>query len=130
LLIGGTGPDLLYVHEFFDFSNDGARDIVRFTKLADSGTTAATRDGIFGFIKGPAATADRIDLSPIDANPSLPGNQAFKFVTSFTAARGEVRLIASNGNTILQVDGDNDAAVDMTIVVSGVTGMHAFDLIL
>ena len=92
--------------------------------------TVATRDEIFGFIKGTALTTDRINLSLIDANPSLAGNQAFKFVSSFTAAKGEVRFVTAGSDTIVQVDGDNDLAVDMTILVHNVLGMHAFDLIL
>jgi hypothetical protein len=66
----------------------------------------------------------------VDANPSLTGNLPFHFVTSFTAARGEVRLVSSNGNTLIQVDGENDTAVDMTILVHNAVGSHAFDLIL
>ena len=80
--------------------NDGARDFLRYTALNQSDTIQATRDVILGFKKGSGLTADRIDLWPIDANPSLAGNQAFHFVNSFTAAKGEVRLVASGGNTL------------------------------
>lgn len=128
-LIGDAGADDLFPYSPV-FGQDNARDTIRFLHLSDSGTMATTRDEIVGFIKGSGATADRIDVSPIDANPSLAGNQAFKFVSSFTAAKGEVRLVASGGNTIIQVDGDNDLAVDMTILVYNVVGMHAFDFIL
>jgi hypothetical protein len=102
---------------------------MRFNALTDSGTTLASRDEIFGFIKGPGQGADRIDLSPIDADLSLPGNQAFHLVANFTAAKGEVRLVTAGINTIILVDGDNDPAVDMTILVRN-AHIHGIDLIL
>ncbi len=63
---------------------------------------------------------DKIDLSKIDANLSLKGNQAFKVVKGFTKAFGEVKLVYSGGDTLVQIDGDKDSAVDMTILVLGV----------
>lgn len=81
-------------------------------------------------MKGSSGNADRIDLSLIDANPSLSGNQAFKFVTSFTAAKGEVRFVTQGTDTIVQVDIDSDPAPEMIIRVVNVTGLHGFDLIL
>jgi Ca2+-binding RTX toxin-like protein len=130
LLIGGAGADDLNPFVLHDNGqNDGARDILRFALLSDSGPTAATRDVIFGFIRGAGITADRIDLSPIDADPTKPGNQAFHLVNVFTAAHGEVRLVRSGSDTLVQVDGDNDPAIDMTILVH-TTGLHAIDFIL
>jgi len=109
-LIGGLGQD--------DIDNgngmvDTSRDVVRYESLKDSGTTDATRDTISSFTKG----QDKIDLSQIDANLSLKGNQAFKVVKGFTKAFGEVKLVKSGADTIVQVDGDKDSAVDMTIYV-------------
>jgi hypothetical protein len=85
----------------------------RYESLKDSGTTDATRDTIYGFTKG----QDKIDLSKLDANLGLKGNQAFKVVKGFTKAFGEVKLVYSGLDTIVQVDGDKDKAVDMTIYV-------------
>jgi Ca2+-binding RTX toxin-like protein len=113
ILIGGPGADLLTTRWQFD---DGARDLIRFRSLLDSGVTAATRDQVFGFARG----SDKIDLSLIDANPSLAGNQAFRVVAAFTSAPGEVRLDRAGADTIVQVDGDTDTAVDMTVRVVGV----------
>jgi peptidase M10/serralysin-like protein len=83
--------------------------------LNESGTTASTRDQIFEFVVG----EDRIDLSKIDANLSLKGNQAFKVVKSFTKVFGEIKLVKSGADTIVQVDGDKDSSIDMTILVVG-----------
>ena len=108
-LIGGLGRDDI-------FNGDGVngfRDVVRYESLKDSGTTDATRDTIYSFTKG----QDKIDLSKLDANLGLKGNQAFKVVTGFTKAFGEVKLVKSGNDTIVQVDGDKDKAVDMTILV-------------
>jgi Ca2+-binding RTX toxin-like protein len=109
-LIGGLGKDDIRI---ISGVPDGVRDIVRYESLKDSGTTADTGDGIFYFTKG----QDRIDLSKLDANLGLKGNQAFKVVKGLTKAFGEVKLVKSGADTIVQVDGDKDKAVDMTIYV-------------
>jgi Ca2+-binding RTX toxin-like protein len=129
VLIGGPGADALLPNASNGVGNDNVRDIIRYTSLSESGITAATRDDVVGFIPGAGPTADRIDLSPIDANPSLAGNQSFHLVSHFTAAKGEVHLVYSGPDTIIQVDGDNDPAVDMTIFVSN-AHLHAQDLIM
>jgi serralysin len=109
-LIGGLGQD-----DFLSGSGgfDTFRDVIRYESLKDSGTTDATRDVIFWFTHG----QDKIDLSKLDANLGLKGNQAFKVVKGFTKAFGEVKLVYSGLDTIVQVDGDKDKAVDMTIHV-------------
>jgi Ca2+-binding RTX toxin-like protein len=111
--IGGLGQDDIFVAAGVA---DNSRDIVRYESLKDSGTTDATRDVISWFTHG----QDKIDLSKLDANLGLKGNQAFKVVKGFTKAFGEVKLVYSGADTIVQVDGDKDKAVDMTILVKGV----------
>ncbi len=96
-----------------------------YTSLLDSGVTAVTRDDVFEFVR----RQDKIDLSLIDADPSRAGNQAFRVVSAFTSAPGEVRLMHSEGDTYIQVDGDRDTSIDMSIrVVGGL--LTAVDLIL
>jgi Ca2+-binding RTX toxin-like protein len=112
-LIGGLGQDALFARG--GISADFSRDVFRYESLKDSGTTDATRDVISYFTKG----QDKIDLSILDANLSLKGNQAFKVVKGFTKAFGEVKLVYSGADTIVQVDGDKDKPVDMTIYVVG-----------
>lgn len=125
-LIGGLGADTLILDE----PGGSARDTVRYSSIQHSGTTSTTRDRINNFDRGALATDDRIDLSLIDANASLAGNQAFSFVTSFTSASGEVRVTVSGGNTLVNVDTDSDSAAEMTILVAGVTGINAGDFLL
>ena len=92
-------------------------DSVRYQSLLDSGVNSFSRDEVFQFVLG----QDKIDLRPIDANLSALGNQRFHVVSAFTSDRGEVRLVhTAGGDTIIQVDGDRDTAVDMTIRVVGV----------
>jgi serralysin len=121
-IVGGLGQDTMYTG---DSLVDNQRDIVRYESLKDSGTTASTRDVISEFKHG----LDKIDLSKLDANPSLKGNQAFKVVKGFTKALGEIKLIYSGPDTLVQIDGDKDAAVDMTILVVG-THLSKVDFIL
>jgi Ca2+-binding RTX toxin-like protein len=113
ILVGGLGQDQI----FTTWSGiDAFRDVIRYESLKDSGTTGTTRDVVSWFKPG----QDKIDLSKLDANLSLKGNQAFKVVKGFTKAPGEVKLVYSGGDTLVQIDGDKDSAVDMTILVLGV----------
>jgi hypothetical protein len=41
-------------------------------------------------------------------------------VSKFTKAPGEIKLVYSGFSTLVQIDGDKDSAVDMTILVPGV----------
>jgi len=125
---GGAGADVLFGQRGADdiyTGADGVRDRVVYSSLLDSGVTAADRDDVFQFVHG----QDKIDLRPIDANPLVSGNQAFKVVSAFTSAPGEVRLVFSGANTLVLVDGDRDTAVDMTIRVLNVH-LTAADLLL
>jgi hypothetical protein len=108
-----------YIRRFGDVD----RDTIRYTALNESGTTAATWDEIFEFKSG----QDKIDLKAIDANLASAGNQAFKVVSKFTSAFGEVQLTydtkgtasLADDDTFVRVDGDKDTAVDMVIKVVG-----------
>jgi Ca2+-binding RTX toxin-like protein len=72
-LFGGRGVDRFYLHA------DG-EDTVHFLK-GDTGVKP-NRDVIFHFEAAPdkAGEQDRIDLSAIDANPSIVGDQAFAWI--------------------------------------------------
>ncbi len=109
-LIGGLGKDSINAA---NGTTDNSRDVVRYESLKDSGATFSSADAVLQFTKG----QDKIDLSKLDANLGLKGNQAFKVVKGFTKAFGEIKLVKSGADTIVQVDGDKDKAVDMTIYV-------------
>jgi Ca2+-binding RTX toxin-like protein len=98
-LVGGGGKDVHFLGEA-----TAARDIVRFTAMSDSSPLGGTSsDLIFNFAQGSAATADRIDLSAIDANTAASGNQAFIFrgTGAFSSAAGEVRLNVVGPDTLV-----------------------------
>ena len=128
LLIGGAGADI--IHTAFGFTIDSVRDRIDYNALSESGVALSARDLIFGFDPGGKATDDKIDLSTIDANPFLAGNQSFKFVNAFSAHVGEVRVVAMGGDTIVLVDADKDLSAEMAITIENATGLKAFDFML
>ena len=117
ILIGGPGAGRLFPSVLGAVPNnsDSIRDIVRYTTLLDSGAHRRSGDAIFGFINGAALSADRVDLSLLDPDPAA-GNQKFKLVSAFTAARDEVRLHVVGADTLVEIDWDADA-IDMVIRV-------------
>ncbi|MDB5550360.1 MAG: hemolysin-type calcium-binding repeat family protein [Rhizobium sp.] len=117
VMVGGLGQDFLF--------GEGDADTFVFQKTADSSTVASARDIIFDFNR---IQGDRIDLSGIDADTTLRGNQAFEFIgtAAFTGEAGEVRF--SNG--VLSVDVNGNGTADMTVDVRGLTTMLAADFIL
>lgn len=100
VLIGGVGSDTM--------TGGLGADAFRYTALNESGTTAQTRDTITDFVLG----TDQIDVSAIDANANIAGNQAFTFIgTAAFSALGQARY--ANGILEFNATGNNNA--DMTI---------------
>ncbi|HTV69250.1 MAG TPA: calcium-binding protein [Rhizobiaceae bacterium] len=129
ILIGGLGRDTIYP----SIGDDGDRDIVRYLRTAESGLTVATRDVVSGFARSAGAAGDRIDLSAIDANPFLAGNQSFAWRggLAFRAnVVGEVRFIDAGADVIVQIDTDNDNGAEMTILIQNVASLAAYDFVL
>ncbi len=77
-VIGGAGDDTVIL------SADKAYDVVILQKVSDS--TVAEDDSIFYF----EAAYDKIDLSAIDANTKLAGDQAFKLANALTGIPGQL----------------------------------------
>jgi hypothetical protein len=119
-LIGGAGADNL------TGGNDA--DIFKFTALADSGITSKTRDTITDF----TSKIDKIDLSAIDANEKLTGDQAFSFINSAafskTNATGQLRFDITS--KILYGSTDADIAPEFSIQFNGVSSLVAGDFVL
>ena len=146
LLVGGTGNDLLSGLNGNDELNGGlgndtliggagadrltggaGNDIFKFTALADLGLGATARDAIADFRRG----EDKIDLSAIDTNASVRGDQPFVWVTSFSASAGQVRFATDGrGNGVLYLNTDRDSAAEYEILLTGVTTLAATDLTL
>jgi Ca2+-binding RTX toxin-like protein len=112
-LTGGTGNDQLTGGNGFD----------TFVVLQESvGNPTLEIDFVYDLNM---AGGDRIDLSAIDANSGLAGNQAFAFVASFSHHAGEATLSydAGAGVTSLRLDVNGDGIADYQMKITGdVTG--------
>ena len=136
-LIGGTGNDRLTGGAGRDVMTGGpGNDIFIFNLVSDTGKTATTRDIITDFTPG----QDIIDLSGIDANTSLSGNQAFtllaKMGSAFTGVRGQLQWSqqdaagTANDRTIISGDINGDKIADFHIELTGLITLGLADFIL
>lgn len=128
-IIGGLGKDLLIGGVGKDNLTGGTgADKFKFAAVTETGITATTRDTITDFKH---AQGDKIDLSAIDANTALAGNQAFSFIGTAafsTNATGQLRFDALNH--LVYGSNDADTAAEFSILLTGVTSLTASDFIL
>ena len=124
-LNGGDGNDMLRGGAGIDQLDGGdGRDTFVFGP-GEYGSTHAAADVIIGF---QPQQLDQIDLSLIDANTALAGNQAFTFIgaAAFTKAAGQLRVITegSGFNVIHWVEGDTngDGVADLVIKLGPLSG--------
>ena len=126
-LIGGAGNDTLVGGSGADILTGGLdADRFVFSALADS--APGTPDLITDFVHG----TDIIDLSAIDANTSLSGDQAFAFggQNANVVARS-VTWFENGGNTIIQADVNGNTTADFMITLTGTNlNLSASDFIL
>jgi len=101
ILIGGLGADVFDFDRVAD-SDPGGRDVIR----ADAGAIVFEGAGVAG--------GDRIDLSGIDANASVAGNQTFGFGGT---GIGRVSLVNDGSNTIVRCNTDNDTAFEFELLI-------------
>ena len=108
-LIGGVGTDHM--------TGGSGNDMFVFADGDFGGTTASTADEIVDFTGG----QDKIDLSAVDANSLLGGDQAFAFIgtAAFCDTAGELRYEQISGNTYLTGDTNGDGIADFMIKVDG-----------
>jgi RTX calcium-binding nonapeptide repeat (4 copies) len=120
-LTGGRGADRL-------FGGTGA-DAFVFTAIADSTPAAKGRDTIYDFSR---KQRDRIDLSAIDADTHVAGDQAFAFIgkAAFHGAAGELRYDRISGGVLLRGDVDGDGRADFAVVVKGLSALGKGDFLL
>ncbi|WP_374273790.1 M10 family metallopeptidase C-terminal domain-containing protein [Brevundimonas sp.] len=85
-----------------------------FVFLKASESTTALSDRITDL-----SDEDTIDLSGIDADVRVEGDQAFRFVEAFTGSAGEARLLLSGGMTLLDLDIDGDGRSDFLLRLQG-----------
>lgn len=99
---GGTGYDT------FDFN-------------ATAESTRAAPDLVLDFIGAGASWGDVIDLSTIDANTTIAGNQAFTFGGR---GAGGLSLVDQGGDTLVRGNTDGDSAFEFAILLRD-GGRHA-----
>ena len=128
-LFGGGQSDVLYGNGGRDvLVGGGGADRFVFTRESDSGTTRTTRDVIKDFDRG---QNDKIDLRPMDAKTGR-GNQEFDFIgqRGFSDTKGELRVVDTGRDILVQGDRDGDGRADFTILVEGVARLTEDDFLL
>ncbi len=137
VLLGGLGNDVLIGGLGQDTLTGGiGNDIFKFSLITESGTTATKSDVITDFVKG----QDVIDLSGLDAFLATK-NVNDTFIWQGTAAfsnttQGEVRYEkfdvtgTANDHTMIWIDNDKDAGVEMGIRLTGLHDLTASDFVL
>lgn len=128
-LTGGGGDDVVEGGAWGDSLAGGAgADIFWYTAATESGPAASARDYIADFTRG----SDQINLSDIDANAVVAGNQAFSFLGSaaFTGRAGQVHFYREGATLIVSGDLNGDRVADFAITVAGATTLTAADFVL
>lgn len=121
-LSGGDGADVLTGGAFGTDILTGGAGADRFVYVTanDSFATAAA-DVITDFTQG----EDQIDLSALVA-----GDFLFMGTGAFSLTGASVRVASQAGNTLVQMDLNNDGVADMQVVLTGAIAITAADLIL
>jgi serralysin len=136
VLIGGRGHDIMMLGTAPSVPGlDGQTDIVRYTAMNESNANPTfmlmNLDNVIQFqASGPGF--DKFDFAAIDARASTTANEAFAFrgTGAFRSQGGEVRLEEVDGNTIIYLNNDADAAAEMVIYVTGAVGLSVDNFIL
>jgi len=106
-LIGGLGADELW----------GGAGADRFVLQQSGQSSLKTMDTIRDFSPG---EGDRIDLSAVDAEISVTGNQAFRLGgSSFTKVAGELIQFDTATGLSVQGDVDGDGRADFALLLAG-----------
>ena len=141
VLLGGEGDDVLDGGQGFDtlsgsdpglFAGIGEQDVFDWDFVTDT-AVGALRDVMLDFGDGAAAGEDLIDLSDIDADATVAGNQTFTFVTGAFTAAAQVRVIQNPADltqNIIQLNTDNDTTAEGEILDAVGNNLAAVDFIL
>jgi hypothetical protein len=102
-ITGGAGKDVN--------TGSGGADRIDYNALSDSPFAFAQRDAVTTFAHG-----DKIDLSTIDANTTISGNQGFAFVPAFTHHAGQLQWdqVAAT-SWFVSADVNGDAVADFAL---------------
>jgi autotransporter-associated beta strand protein len=106
---GGGGADVL--------AGGSGADVFKYRNASDSGLGAAA-DNITDFVSG----TDRINLTRIDTNPFLAGDQNFVFVDTVAFTNNgiaQVRWVDLGADLRVEADVNGDGVADMHILLQG-----------
>ncbi|HYG88266.1 MAG TPA: calcium-binding protein [Azospirillum sp.] len=116
---GGAGGD--------DLTGGSGADDFQFFFLNDVGAGASGRDIITDFEKG----LDKINVSPIDADTTVSGNQAFSFMgTKAFSDEGQVRATAQNNGMLVQFNTTGSGVAEFEIFLETPLMPSASDFVL
>jgi Ca2+-binding RTX toxin-like protein len=123
-LDGGDGSDVIVGGLGLDVMRGGANaDKFVWNSTAESGLAASEADRITDFNR---SEGDRIDVSAIDANETIAGNQAFTFAgIGNNPAAGQIVYFTSATDTYILLGTDADTIQEMTIRLTGVYTVDA-----
>jgi len=119
-LVGGANNDQFYGRLGQDvMTGGGGNDTFYFRAVGES--TAAAMDHVTDFNAG-----DHLDLSSIDASTTHSGNDAFAFIgeAAFSNVAGELRVVGSGSDWVIQGDVDGDGIADISIAVTTIGGYN------
>jgi serralysin len=130
-LYGNSGNDTLYGGVNYDnYLGGTGADTFLFKTLSDLINANATQSGtMYDAINDfSSLEQDKIDISAIDANVGLAGNQAFVFIntSAFSSVPGQLRF----ADQAVYGDINGDSVADFLIYINGVNSMTANDFIL
>ena len=112
---GGLGKDVA--------TGGGGRDLYAFRSAQDS-PAGANRDIIKDFVPG----QDVLDVSNLDADSTLPGQQSFRWVGKATlTGTAQLGYYVSGNTTIVRASNDADAAPEIEIQLNGVKTLTPAD---
>jgi Ca2+-binding RTX toxin-like protein len=125
-LVGGAGADRLIGGAGGDNLTGGTgADTFVFQLASDSAGSLV--DTIVDFS---SAQGDSIDLTAIDANSLLAGDQAFTLIgaTAFSHQAGQLRYVVSDANVFVLGDMDGDGIADFTVRLLNVSSISSADI--
>jgi Ca2+-binding RTX toxin-like protein len=124
----GDGDDVLTGNQEDDEMTGGlGSDTFKFVSVSDSGTSQGEIDIIWDFKSG----SDKLDFSDIDADSSVSGDQAFKFIggASFSS-EGQIRSYQYGSYTLVEINVSGSGGKDMMIALAHGVDVKAGDFIL
>jgi DNA-binding beta-propeller fold protein YncE len=124
---GSDGKDKLFATDGVDeLTGAGGMDRFIFSAARIGDADAASRDLITDFASG----EDRINLSRIDANSTIAGNQAFVRVDGFSGNAGQLLVAAEGDSLLMKGDMNGDGLADFVIELAGVSALSVSDIVL